>query len=175
MITLQQFLELVNFRINDGGEYFSDYLGQNLHCLTFWDENHDGVSASAVFSKKTHQVLRAEICDYKNNRAYVLINPEVKDRYNQEKKTDPKVREAWDKVNWTELETDSDWLKKAQRIISYQDYDTRVEIEVNLDDSEFLRLARLAHSRDITINEMVAAVLTEVIQNQNSLSTEASA
>jgi len=104
-----------------------------------------------------------------------LINPEVKDRYNQEKKTDPKVREAWDKVNWTELETDSDWLKKAQRIISYQDYDTRVEIEVNLDDSEFLRLARLAHSRDITINEMVAAVLTEVIQNQNSLSTEASA
>lgn len=42
--------------------------------------------------------------------------------------------------------------------------DNRVEVEINLEESEILQLAMEAHKRDITLNKMVEIILLEVIE-----------
>ena len=41
------------------------------------------------------------------------------------------------------------------------DFDNRESIEVDLSDEDFLRIAKMAHARDITFNKMVELILTE--------------
>ena len=41
--------------------------------------------------------------------------------------------------------------------------DNRVEVEINLEESEILQLAMEAHKRDITLTKMVEIILQEVI------------
>ena len=43
-----------------------------------------------------------------------------------------------------------------------------VEVEVDLLDEEFLHIAKMAHERDITFNEMVIRILEEYIQQQDN-------
>lgn len=42
--------------------------------------------------------------------------------------------------------------------------DGREEIEIDITDDEFLRIAKMAHERDITFNKMVELILTEEIE-----------
>lgn len=42
--------------------------------------------------------------------------------------------------------------------------DGRSEIEIDLTDEEFLQVARMAHERDITFNQMVELILSEAIE-----------
>lgn len=42
--------------------------------------------------------------------------------------------------------------------------DGHSEIEIDLTDEEFLQLARMAHERDITFNQMVELILSEAIE-----------
>ena len=44
--------------------------------------------------------------------------------------------------------------------------DNREEIEIELTDEEFLRVAKMAHDRDITFNKMVEIILDEFIKEQ---------
>ena len=42
-------------------------------------------------------------------------------------------------------------------------------IEIDLTDDEFLRLAKLAHERDITFNQMVAIIIQEEIDRRKCI------
>jgi hypothetical protein len=44
--------------------------------------------------------------------------------------------------------------------------DKRETIEVDLSDEDFLHIAKLAHERDITFNQMVEAILWEAIEKR---------
>lgn len=43
-----------------------------------------------------------------------------------------------------------------------------VTIEVDIDDSEFLAVAKMAHERDITFNEMMNRIIEWHIQEQDN-------
>jgi deoxycytidylate deaminase len=42
--------------------------------------------------------------------------------------------------------------------------DNRESIEVDLSDNEFMHIAKMAHERDITFNQMVGIILQEQIE-----------
>ena len=46
--------------------------------------------------------------------------------------------------------------------------DNRKEIEIELTDDEFLRIAMMAHEKDITFNKMVEIMLDEFIKEQDN-------
>jgi hypothetical protein len=50
--------------------------------------------------------------------------------------------------------------------------DGRSEIEIDLTDDEFLRLAKMAHERDITFNQMVEYILSEEIKRLKGIENE---
>jgi hypothetical protein len=77
-------------------------------------------------------------------------------------------KSAWDDVNWVDLDTDEDFLEKAQAIFQGEDYDTRVQVPLELDDATLFQLMKLAHESDVTLNQKVEEILRDVIERNNN-------
>ena len=152
MITLKQFMETVNYRINEGGDW--NGFSQHAYSLDSWNGNQDGHSLCVIFDTKTQDVYSVQACDYKNNRAYRLTHPDH---------TEDLDKDAWDDVTWIDLETDEDWLAKAKAIVAGEDYDTRVSVPLDLGEDELFRLMSMAHEQDITLNQLVIKVIQQVV------------
>ena len=167
MITMKEFMELVDYKITEGGEYGWQCFGSNSYQLSHWNGVHGkgGWSANIVFSTKSQKVYTVEVCDYTNDRAYRIINPDYVKKYNKESKDRGELgNQAWDGVDYIDLEVDDDFIQKFLAIKSGEDYDTRVQLPVDFSDEDLLKYMKLAHERDITFNELVTQALTEAIQ-----------
>ena len=166
MITLKEYLEVIDYRITEGSEYNWDCYGADTHALSAWNGIHGtgGWSTNVVFDTKDQTIYEIEVCDYTNDRAYRLINPEyIKAHQKEADARGINFSEAWDTVNYTDLETYEDWIEKATAIISGNEYDTRVQVPLTLDDDQLFDLMKLAHDQDLTLNELVEDILRDVI------------
>ena len=167
-MNLKDWLELVDYRITEGSDY-NLYDFPDCYSLSSWDGNHDGSSFNIVFNTKTQEVYVMEACDYKNERAYRYINPEWSDVNSLEFIKSLLGDEAWDDVDFIDLEVYEDFLKKSRAIFSGETYDTRVSIPLTLDDSEMLLLMRCAHESDMTLNQFVEQLLRQFIEKNKKL------
>lgn len=159
MISLKEWMEVVGYRITEGSEGYYHEFGPNCHCLSAWNGDHNGWSFNIVFDTKDQTVYIAEACDYKNQRAYRLINPDYKQAYMKSIKKEDWRDQAWDDVNFVDLEVDDDWIQKALAIVAGDDYDTHVSIPLNLDKENLHQLMLLAHENDLTLNQYVEKIL----------------
>jgi hypothetical protein len=162
MLTLKEFMELVDYKITEGSDYWPEgnFGGRQLYSLSAWNGDHDGWSFNIGFDPKDDQrVYVVEACDYKYNRAYRLIDSSLK--------TD---KEAWDGVNYIDLEEDDDFMQKGLAIRDGVDYDTRVNIPLNVPDDVLFELMKRAHDQDITLNQLVEDVLWEAIRAEEDKS-----
>ena len=155
MITLKEWMEVANYRITEGGDYFA-YGG--AYALTSWSGDQDGYSIEIIFSPRTQEVYEVQACDYKHNRAYRLVHSDYRD--------EKLVEEAWDNVNWVDLESDDDWIQKALSIVAGEDYDTRVTIPIDLPEAELMVLFKQAHAADMTFNDFVEKILREKLADE---------
>ena len=165
MITLKEFMEICNYRITEGSDYQWECYGPNAYTLDSWNGDQDGHSFSIYFDTKTQEVYEVQIHDYRNQRAYRMINPEfVKKHKKEAKRRSVEYKEAWDNVDYVDLEVDDDWIQKALAVEAGEVYDTRVSVPLVLDRDQMYDLMTMAHERDITLNELVEFVLREEIK-----------
>jgi hypothetical protein len=109
-------------------------------------------------------VYEVTVCDYANNRAYRMIDPDFKSGHDAEAQNrDVDKNQAWDDIRYTDLETDEDFMAKAQAIIAGKPYDTRIQLDLDLPDDVLFDLMKLAHQRDITLNQLIEQILREAI------------
>lgn len=155
MITLKEWMEVVDYRITEGGDYYA-YGG--AYSLSSWNGDQDGYSLEIIFDQKTQVVYEVQACDYKHQRAYRLTNSNTPD--------DHPTAEAWDDVKWIDLESDDDWIQKALAIVAGEDYDTRVSIPINLPEAELMVLFKQAHAADMTFNDFVEKILREKLADE---------
>lgn len=147
MLTLKEFLELVDYKITEGDDYYTNIPG--LYILSAWNGVQDGFSFDIAFDPNDNQrVYQVEAHDYTNNRAYRLKDPALVVDKN-----------AWDDVDYVDLEEDDDFIQKSLAIKAGEDYDTRVSIPVDFTDEELLKYMKLAHERDMTFNQFVEEAL----------------
>ena len=155
MLTLKEWMELVDYKITEGSDYFTNIPG--LYSMSSWNEEQDGFSFFIAFDPKDDQrAYVVEACDYANNRAYRIKDPAIE-----------LDKTAWDDVEFTELEVDDDFIEKAQSIKASAEYDTRVSIPLELEDELLFTLMKKAHEQEITLNKMVEKVLQEVIERES--------
>jgi hypothetical protein len=160
MITLKEFMEVIDYRITEGSNYLWDCYGPNSYSLDSWDGNHDGKSFSIIFDTKTQVVYEVQAHDFKNQRAYRLCNPDTQLGMEIEAgNRGVNKKEAWENVDYVDLDVDDDWMQKALAIAADEDYDTRVTVPLELDDTEMFTLMKMAHERDLTLNEFVEDIL----------------
>jgi len=158
MISLKQWMELVDYRITEGSDYH--LADKHLFSLTSWNgrQSDGGYSMEIVFDQKTQDVYVVEVCDYQRNRAYRLINPDINDVDHD--------KTAWDDTEWTDLDVEADWLEKATAIIAGEDYDTRVQMQLDIPHDLLYKLMLQAHEADMTLNEFIVKILQEAMSQR---------
>ena len=177
MISLEQFMKTVDYRITEGNTYDWRCYGDHAYSLSAWNGIHGagGWSANITFDIKDQTVYEVDMCDYTNDRAYRVINPDFVDAFEKESETRAvPLNQAWDEVDYVDLEVEQDWLEKAQAIVSGETYDTRVQVPLDFSDKELLKYMKLAHEQDVTFNQLVTQALTEAIaQHKTFMSLKA--
>lgn len=165
MLTLKEFFEVTNYRISEGSDYGWECYGPNAYRLDAWNGDQNGHSHSIVFDNKTQEVYEVTSYDYRNNRAYRLMNPNfVKKHKKEAKRRSVEYKEAWDDVDYVDLEIPEDWIEKATAIEAGVDYDTRVQVPLTLDRDQMFEMMQMAHERDMTLNQFVEMVLRQEIE-----------
>lgn len=150
--------------------------GGDNYCWQCWPDaryleyKSDYAYVSAVFNTLTQEIYEVSI-DVNNDtwdtdiRPYRWLNPDFKQAYlNEAKEKGVNPNQAWDDVNWYDLETSEDFLEKATAIFNGDEsFDRRVQVPIDLSNNELLKIAMLAHERDITLNQFVEEILRNEI------------
>lgn len=167
IMNIKQYMEIVDYRITEGDHFTWTCFGDKAYNLSAWNGDYDGWSTNMVFDTGDQTVYIVEVCDYKNKRAYRYFNPEFKQQYMDYSKThNPDYRDqAWDDVDFTDLEVEEDWLNKTAAIIAGENYDTRVSVPVDFTDEELLKYMKMAHERDMTFNQFVEEAIKQAIKD----------
>lgn len=162
--TLKDFLELIEYKITDVSDFCWSCFGDNVSIMDYWNGDHNGYNISITFDRKTQEVYLLEACDYKNDRAYRYFTSNAhKDAHADECRRHHADNTAWDDVEYVDLEQAEDFFEKAHAIIQGIDYDTRVSVPLDLPQSQMFELMRIAHEKDITLNQLVEQVLRDEI------------
>jgi len=172
MITMKEWMELVDYKITEGSEYGWSCYGPNAYCLDSWNGVHGagGYSFSIVFSTKTQKVYEVSVCDYTNDRAYRMIVENKQDKHRKEAESKSELaNQAWDDVNYIDLDVDDDFFQKSLAIKEGDEYDTRILVPVDFSDDDLLHYMKIAHDMDITFNEFVEMALEEAIAKHQIL------
>jgi hypothetical protein len=94
-----------------------------------------------------------------------MINPNYASAHATETTNRGVTDEAWEDVNYVDLECDDDFMQKALAIAEGEDYDTRVSVPVDFTDEELLKYMKMAHERDITLNQLIEEALRAAIED----------
>ena len=166
MLTMKEWMELVDYKITEGGEYGWTCYGSNAYSLDSWNGVHGegGYSFSIVFSTKTQKVYEVSVCDYTNNRAYRMIAETKRKKYAKvAKHMGINLNEAWDDVEYVDLEVDEDFMEKAIAIKEGQDYSTDVSVPLDLPDDLLMFAFKAAHAENMTFNDWMNQMLRDFI------------
>jgi hypothetical protein len=170
MITMKEWMELVDYKITEGGEYGWTCYGSNAYSLDSWNGVHGegGYSFSIVFSTKTQKVYEVTVSDYTNNRAYRMIAESKRKKYAKiAKHMGINLNEAWDDVEYVDLEVDDDFIQKCLAIKAGEDYSTDISIPLDLPDDLLMFAFKAAHAENMTFNDWMNKMLRAFIDECN--------
>ena len=163
---MKEWMELVGYRITEGSAYGWQCYGPDAYALDSWNGDHDGHSFSVIFDTKDQTVYEVQAHDYVHNRAYRMVNPDFAKKMKKEaKRRDVNKDEAWEDVNYVDLDVDDDFIQKCLAIREGEDYDTRVSVPLELEDDQLFDLMKMAHEQDLTLNQLVENILRQVVEN----------
>lgn len=165
MLTIKEWMELVDYRITEGGDFGWRCYGPDAYMLDSWNGEQDGHSFTIIFDTKTQVVYEVQAHDYVHNRAYRMINPDYQAAHREESRGNSTLQnQAWDDVDYVDLEVDDDFMQKALAISDGEDYDTRVSVPLDFTDEELLKYMTMAHERDMTFNQFVEEALRQALE-----------
>jgi hypothetical protein len=165
MITLKEWMEIVDYRITEGSNYGWQCYGNDAYMLDSWNGEHDGHSFSIIFDTRDQTVYEVQAHDYVHNRAYRMINQDFQKKNRKEaKRRDVSKDEAWEDVNYVDLEVDDDFIQKCLAIRAGEDYENTVSVPIDLPDDLLLEVAMNAHRQNITLNEYINNALLAMME-----------
>jgi hypothetical protein len=163
--------EAFDHKISGGDNYLWDCYPN----ARFLEYKSDYSYVSAVFNTETQEVYEVNVSIDTDTwdpdiRPYRWLNPEYKQAYLDEAESrniDP--NQAWDDIKWCDLETTEDFLEKAYEVFNgNSEFDKRVEVPIDLADDELLKVALMAHERDITLNQMFEELIKLAIEKHKA-------
>lgn len=163
---LKQVNDVLDHKIVNSSEFLWNCFGSTARFLDYASKFAD---ATVIFDSNTQEIYEATIAS-KNSKdqPYRWLNPNTKKDFLAECRTrniDPKI--AWDNITYIDLETEEDFFEKAKAIFNNLPYDKRIQIPLNLSTDEWFHLMKIAHERDITMNQLAKEILEEVIEGKN--------
>lgn len=165
MITVEQFLQTINYKITGGSEFLWKCYGPDAYSID--SDIYDHYSASIYFDTKTSEVFEINVCDEVNNRQYRWVNPDFTEAYAKEVTARGLDGNEF-LLEYTTIEVEYDMLEKLVGIINKTEYDTRIVIEIEMADEDFRIYAMAAHKMDVTFNEFVEIAIRAAVEKYES-------
>lgn len=160
MIDLKEFLEICEYKVTGGSTFGWQCFGPHAYIFDAGDfEQENTYSLSITFDTKNQTPYCVEVCDYKNNRAYRMFNPDYSEAYHNEAKARGVSDTAWDDTNYIDIDLDEDFVEKARAIVAGLPYSTKLMVPLDITHQELHELMLIAHERDVTLNQLVNFVL----------------
>lgn len=161
-MNIQDYLQAVQYRITGGEQYCWTSFGPDSRYLNADDDDY---SSGIVYDSRTQVIYLAEVHDYDRENSYRWTNPDYAQAHiNEAQERDVDIGQAWDHVRFTNLDSEEDFLTKCRAIVAGESYDTRVSVPIELEDDEIFTLMKMAHKKDITLNQLVEQILMEMIK-----------
>lgn len=162
-MNLRELFEAFDYHVSGGSQYQWNCFGPYARYLDF-EIDEGKVVGSVIFDTVNQTVYQAEVWPTEGN-PYRWTNPAFIDACKQEFK-DNKVdwSNAFDDTKFVDLEVEKDFIEKATAIANGLEFDTRVQVPLDLDDDLLMKLFTMAHERDITLNQMVEEILTQMLE-----------
>ena len=160
---LKDFFEMTGNRITEGSGYYWDCYGDSVYTLTYWDGDSNGVTAECIYDLTTSDVREITAMDFSKEIAYRWIDSAYRESHKNEVQQRGVDDNAQDDVGYTELEVEEDIREKAIAILNHEEFDTRVQVPLTMDDKDLYQLMTLAHEHDLTLNKFVEMVLRDAI------------
>ena len=167
MITIKEWMELTDYKITEGSDYGWSCYGPYSYTLDSWNRVHGpgGYIFTITFSTKSQKVYEVQVHDYTNDRAYRMINPKFQKKHEKEAmERGVDLNEAWDGVEYVDLDVLDDFIQKSLAIKAGESYDTRVQVPVDFSDEDLFQYMKMAHERDMTFNEFVEDALRHALE-----------
>ncbi len=174
MITLAKWLSIVKYTIHDSSDYLWNAYGKNVKNLNSWNGKQDGWESSILVDTETSTIYQADICDYKKNRAYRIINPDFVKAHAEEvaernkNLTTKDIDNAWENTPYIDLDVDEDFMEKLNAIVDGKEYDDRVMVTLDFNHDELFMVMKAAHEEDVTLNQFISNALSEYISNASA-------
>jgi hypothetical protein len=174
-MNLSNINETLDHKIVGGSDYQWECYGPNAR---FLDYESKYAYCTVVYNSETSEIYQAEVSVNRpawdtDKKPYRWLNPNTKDSlFAESAKRNIDVQFAWDDVKWIDLEVEEDFLEKAKAMFNGVEFDTRIQMPINLDDGLMLKLCMEAHKRDITLNKMIEILLQETIDLHNTYVNE---
>jgi hypothetical protein len=167
MLDIQSLLELFDYKVTTGVEYVLECFGPNAYTIMIEAKNYE---VRITFDTATKVIYLLETYDYVLRNSYRLLDNKYKDAFfDNIKQLNGNSKVNYNGNTWVYLETAKDWLEKTTSIVNGEPYDERILVPMDLSDADFLKIAKMAHERDITVNTMVEHILTEEIKRHKSV------
>ena len=164
----RQFMELVEYRINDAWEHqWSSYPnGQVLGYI------NDFANAQMMFNRESQDVIELTVFSENGGSHYRWINPLYQEEIQDEAtKRNVDHSQACENEKWIDLETTDDFFEKASAMLINAEFDPRIQIPLELEDAELLVAMKAAHELDITFNQYMERALLKVISDTQPKNT----
>lgn len=118
MIAMKDFMEAIDYQITSGGVFGWICYGLDSYILDH-EPSINSYTVSIVFDTKTKVVYEASLCDYNNDCAYRLMNPDFKDAYLEEEQNEGfEPDQAWDDVKYVNMDNDQEFLDMVKSYVT---------------------------------------------------------
>ena len=93
-----------------------------------------------------------------------MIALDKQEKYRKEAKRNfTNLNEAWDNVDYVDLEVDDDFISKCLAIKAGEDYSTDISVPLDLPDDLLMFAFKAAHAENMTFNDWMNKMLKEFI------------
>jgi predicted HicB family RNase H-like nuclease len=166
MKQISAILKAARFMITEGSE-FQWKCFPNGRYINFANEFGDGHLIADCVNGILYEVAIHALDESEN--LYRWQNADFRNDYCRESKVlGLDAKQAWQGKRYATTDSFEDILDKVSKIMNSQQYDTRVVMEIELDDETLLRAAKEAHRLDITLNKYIEKTLRAVIESEKA-------
>ena len=157
MLTLDKYLEAVNYMITEGSKFEWTCFGKHARYVDYIVNN---ISISAVYDTITREVYMLHLW---TNKEYRWINPLYVEAFHKENnKRGLNPDESYDGNIFKDISL-FNILTRITKITGGKNYLATKAVNIEFEDKELLELMKYAHERDITFNQLVAQTLQQVL------------
>lgn len=154
---IEKILKSIEHNIGEVSSFLWTSLGESK----IWEiKNIKGDIVGIFVANKEGEVLEVDFDHTYGEKEvfYRWINPSLKLAYLAEYNEKSKSRNKF-----VELDDELDCLEKVNSVVNTKSFDSRVVTPINLADEDFLLIAKMAHSANITFNDQINVILKNLV------------